>query len=178
MRVLQRLAFLTVLATTCSATVAEAIPINVAEFQWATILDPGLPCPDAVEDPACVPSDPLTLSIFTLTNIWDGPAPGPTLFDNRLSLPSGDLAFLDLDPAFPLNFNQLSEIGLPEFAAASVSFAFGADIITLGATLTQPDTFAVLQFDPVAAPVPEPGTLALLMTGGAAALVRRRRPRM
>jgi hypothetical protein len=162
----------TLLTAIVSAQTAWAAPINVAEFRWDTITDPGIDCPDPIVDPSCVPADPFTQSIFSLTNIWDGPAPGPTLFDNRLSLPSSDLAFFDLDPLFPFNFDQLAEIGIPAFAAVSVSFVFGTDTITLGAFLTQPDTFAVLRFTPAPAPIPEPGTLWLLGLG--AALVARR----
>jgi hypothetical protein len=182
MRALYRPALLAVLATIVGVTAVEATAIvdpraiNVAEFRWGTIVEPGLPCPPPSEDPACVPADPATLSIFTLTNIWDGPQPGGTLFDNRLTLPSGEFPLFDLEPGFPFHFDQLAEIGIPAFATTSVSFLYDSALVSLSATLTQPDTFAVLRFSP-SQPVPEPGTLALLLAGGTAAAVRRLRRR-
>jgi hypothetical protein len=162
MRAVHRLALLTVLTVvttgTFGATVASASTINVAEFRWDTLDEFGAPCAGGGADPLC-------LSIFTLTNIWDGPAPGATLFNNRLSLPSGDQFFFDLAAAFPFQFDQLAEVGIPAFAATSVSFLFGGDLISLGVTLTQPDTFAVLQFTPGQVPVPEPGTFGLVLLG-------------
>ena len=171
MRAIYRAALLTLLFTTVGAGAAHAVPINVAEFRWDLLLEPGIACPP--DEPSCVPEDPLARSIFTLTNIWDGPAPGATLFDNQLVLSTGSLAFFDLEPDFPLNFDQLSEIGVPTFASTGVSFLFGAEVVSLGATLTQPDTFAVLQFNPTS--VAEPGTLGLLALG--VTMLARRRPR-
>jgi hypothetical protein len=176
MRTIHRLALvaLTVVLTCLATNVAEAAPINVAEFRWETLSDPGLECPPA--DALCIPSDPSVLSVFSLTNIWDGPLPDPTLFDNRLTLPSGDQHFFDLGAEFPFDFDQLAELGTPTFATVSVSFSFEDTPISLHATLTQPDTFAVLQFDPVRA-VPEPGTLALVGIGVTLVLARRVRRR-
>lgn len=174
MRTIHRLALMTFVVMGIGVSAAQAAPINVAEFRWDTILDGGAGCDAA--DPSCVPVDPVVLSIFSLTNIWDGRDPAATLFENRLSLPTGDLTFFDLQPVFPFHFDQLAVEGIPEFAAASVSFLFGGQAISLSATLTQPDTFAVLQFDPPAS-VPEPGTVVLVGTGLTFALARRIRRR-
>jgi hypothetical protein len=161
---------LTLVAACLGTNTAEAAPINVAEFRWETLSDPGVECPPA--DQLCIPVDPSVISIFSLTNIWEGPAPGPTLFDNRLTLPTGDLDFLDLGPDFPFNFDQRAELGIPARATVAISFSFEATVVSLQATLTQPDSFAVLQFEP-ARPVPEPATLALVGTGITFVLARR-----
>lgn len=176
MRTIHRSTLITfTLVVTCLApSVAEAASINVAEFRWETLADPGVECPPA--DPLCVPVDPSVVSLFSLTNIWDGPAPGPTLFDTRLTLPSGGQDFFDLEPEFPFDFDQLAELGIPPFATVDVSFSFEHTIVSLHATLTQPDTFAVLQFEPTR-PVPEPATLALVATGVTFVVGRRMRRR-
>lgn len=161
MRAIRRLALLTLLFTTVAAGAAHAAPINVAEFRWDLLLEPGIQCP--ADDPTCVPEDPSPRSIFTLTNIWDGPSPGGNLFDNQLLLSTGSLAFFDLGPSFPFHFDQLSEIGIPTFAETRVSFLFDGQVVSLGARLTQPDTFAVLQFEPTT--VPEPCTFGLVALG-------------
>jgi len=150
-------------------TTAEAGPINVAEFRW-----------DAIE----IDTD-LVLSLFSLTNIWDGDNAGPTLFANQLTLPSGAQFWSDLAPPFPLggaNFEQLFDFGLlPQLAHVSVSFLLGTDTITLTGALSGPGAI-VLQYNvPDTTPVPEPSTLTLMGLGavavGRAALRRRRQQR-
>jgi hypothetical protein len=154
------------------ATGVEAAVINVAEFHWATQVEPELPCPDP-SDPVCVPTDAFALSFFMLTNIWDGPEPAPALFDNRLTLPSGDVDF-EQGAVFPFDFVQVTELGIPDSASIAVSFVFEGATVSLNATLTQPDSFAVLQFSP-SQPVPEPGTLALVALGAIASFAPSRR---
>jgi len=171
MRPVCRVAMLTLLAAAVTTSVAHAAPITVAEFRWDLLTEPGIECP--VDDEACVPEDGFTQSVFSLTNLWDGANPDVTLFNNTLTLPGTTFSFLDLTPLFPFQFDQLAVIGAPAFASASVSFLFGTDVVTLEATLTAPDTFAVLQFDP--APVPEPGTFGLLACGLAMLAGRARR---
>jgi hypothetical protein len=150
---------LTVFATASAAGVAHASSITVGEFRWDSL----------------TPDDPDGLSLFTLTNVWNGPAPAVTLVDNELSLPDGNIPFFDVGPDLPFNFDQFAVAGTPAFASISTSFFFAGELRTLAATLTAPDTFAVLQFDPPAAPVPEPGTLTLLGLGLACAARRLKR---
>jgi hypothetical protein len=161
-----RLTLALVLIPLVTAIPASADPINVAEFRWDAIeIDPGIACDPL--DAACVPVDATFLSLFSLTNIWDGALPGATLFGNRLSLPTGDQLWSDLEPPFPItgiNFEQLFDLGvLPGLATASVSFFLDNEIVTLTASLVAANTSVVLQFNPVA--VPEPGTLGLLGIG-------------
>jgi hypothetical protein len=161
MRVLCRVGLLTLFCTMLGAAAVQAAPINVAEFRWDVLSQPGIPC--AADDVSCVPEDPFSQSIFTLTNIWDGPGSDVTLFDNQLVLPTGNLAFFDVSTAFLANFDQLQTNDIPAAASTSVSFIWDGAIVSLQTTLNQPDTFAVLQFDPT--PVPEPGTSSLLAFG-------------
>src|SRR5688572_24997645 len=120
---------------------AEAAFITVAEFRWETTLS-SCGCDSNLD------------STFVLTNLWLGPDPAVTLFDNVLSLPSGDEPFFDLDLFAE---DRISVAGVPDFASVTVSFLFEGRLVTLGTTLRRPDTFDVLRFNPV----PEPGTLAL-----------------
>ena len=150
-----RLSLLLLFAIGFAPRAVSAASITVAEFRWDIIINDTEGCSAA--DPACL------LSVFSLTDLWDGPAPGPTLTNNQLTLSTGALRFLDLQTEFPFNFDQLAESGIPTLATISTSFLFDDQTITLGATLTQPNTFAVLQFDPTT--VPEPGTFGLLAVG-------------
>jgi hypothetical protein len=161
---------------------AAASTITVASFSWDVLFDdPGVPCDEA--DSECVPIPPSTFLSYSLTDLWDGPNPAPLLTNNSLTLPDVSLPFLDLVAGFPCasgladspcSFDQIALEGVPAFATATVSFLFDGQPITLAATLTEPNSVALLQFTPVpVTPVPEPGTLALTMLG-AATLVRRR----
>jgi hypothetical protein len=139
---------------TLSASTATASPINVAEARWEAI-DLG--------------DGETFLSLFSLTNIWDGEG-DVTLFGNQLQLPDGPQSWSDL--AGPLsggiNFEQLFAVGaLPNLASVSISFLFGGDVITLTGLLPAADSSVVLQFDPgeTPTPVPEPGTLGLVALG-------------
>lgn len=157
---LLRLASLTALALTLSAGVSHAAPINVAIFSWDVFTD------------LTVPDDPFTVSFFSLTNIWDGPG-AVDLFDSSLTLPTGTQPQDHLE--FPGTFEQAAIVGVPGFASTSVSFVFEGQKYTLDATLSNPDTLAVLQFDPTT--VPEPGTLGLLAVGSGLFTLRTRRRR-
>ena len=165
-----RLATFTLLALVGTGGFAHAGPITVAEFRWDAIVEPPIPCPP--EDPICVPEDAFVESVFSLTNLWDGPDPAVTLVASELSLAGGDtLTFFDL-PLF--GFDQIAVSGAPVFASIATSFQFDGQLTTLVATLNAADTFAVLRFTPPDAGVPEPGTLALAASG-LILLVRRRR---
>lgn len=157
-----RMSVLTALAMTLSAGIAHAAPINVATFSWDLFSEPGIECP--ADDPVCEPADPFALSFFSLTNIWDGPGT-ITLFDSELFLPTETRRFDD-------PFSQEPVLGIPALASTRVSFMFEGQTITLGATLSSPNTVA-LQFDPKT--VPEPGTLGLLALGSGLVTLRRRR---
>jgi hypothetical protein len=155
-----RLTFLITVALLLNAGIAQAAPITVAEFRWDVFIDD------------CVPDDPFSLSFFSLTSLWDGPDP-VTLSNNELILPGEPaLLFDDLEPG---GFGQQVVFGISPSALASVSFIFDGQPITLGATLSGPDSFAVLTFDPT--PVPEPGTLGLLALGTGLLTLRRRQRR-
>ncbi len=173
MRVLYRLVIVAGLALAGAGT-ASADPINVAEFRWNALQAPG--CEATPDDPFC------ELTQFTLSNIWDGPDPGPTFFDGVLTLPTGNMSWLDLSPpGAGFDIDQIAIFAdflpTPPFdALTEVSFTFAGEVVTLGGLLTDPDTFTVLQFDPGTAAIPEPGTLAL-MTIGSALLARRARHR-
>jgi hypothetical protein len=151
---LVRILAIMVFASAIGVARADASAINVAEFRW-----------DAIE----IDTD-LVLSLFSLTNIWDGDEAGPTLFANELTLPSGSQFWSDLAPPFPLgevNFEQLFDIGLlPQLAQVSISFLLGGDVITLTGSLTEANTAIVLQYNvPDTTPVPEPSTLTLMGLG-------------
>jgi hypothetical protein len=153
-------------AVTIGGTSADAAPINVAEFRWDTF--------DIDTD--------IVLSLFSLTNIWDGDEPGPTIFGNQLTLASGAQFWSDLAPPFPVggaNTEQLFDLGvLPTLAQVSISFLLGADVITLTGTLTQANTAIVLQYDvPDTQPIPEPSTLTLMGLGALAVARAARRRR-
>jgi hypothetical protein len=153
-----RLASIAALALVINAGIANAAPITVAEFRWDVVTDDSLP------------DDPFTLSFFSLTSLWDGLTP-VTLFNNELVLPGEQPSlFDDLDPG---GFSQQVVFGIPGSASTNVSFIFDGQTITLGATLTNGNSAAVLQFDPTT--VPEPGTLGLLALGGGLAALRSRR---
>ena len=178
MSVALRVAVLCLAALLIAARPSAALTINVAEFSWTTqLIDPSPNCD--LSDPECVP-DPFYLSTFLLTNLWDGPDPGPTLSHSVLGLPDGNQEWFDLAPPVPaggINIDQISLFGsLPSFADATVSFLFEGEQISLSARLIVPDTSVVLRFnapDPV--PVPEPGALTLIAVGVAAALTRLRK---
>ena len=155
-----RLAFLITLALLVNAGRAQAASITVAEFQWFLLTDDS------------VPDDPFPMSFFFLTSLWDGPTP-VTLSNNELILPGeAPSRFDDLDPG---GFSQQLVFGIPGSASTTVSFIFEGQAITLGATLSGPDSFAVLTFDPPT--VPEPGTLGLLALGSGLLTLRRRQRR-
>ncbi|HEY7502197.1 MAG TPA: PEP-CTERM sorting domain-containing protein [Vicinamibacterales bacterium] len=161
-----RVTLLTLLLMIAPAIPVHALPINVAEFRWDAIeIDPGVACDPL--DPFCSPIEATFLSLFSLTNIWDGEIPGPTLFNNRLSLPGSEQLWSTLAPPFPIggiNFEQLFELGvIPGIATASISFLVGDDLVTLTASLLEPNTSVVLQFE--AAGIPEPTTLGLMGVG-------------
>ena len=141
---------------------AQAAPINVAEFRWECAFD----------DFACT-ADPV-FSTFTLTNVWDGLEPAPTLVNNQLVVDDFQLSFLDLVSTPLLNFDQLTIAGIPALASINVSFLFAGELVQLSGALTSPNSFTVLTFEPKS--VPEPGTLGLLAIGAGVLLRRVRRP--
>jgi len=154
MRTLIRLTIAAVLVLTLQASTAHATPINVAEFRW-----------DAID----LGDGENFLSIFSLTNIWDGEG-NPDLFDNALFLPGDTPQFWSnlSGPLSAFNFEQLFTVGsLPSLASISISFLFADQVFTLTALLTQANSSIVLQFDPAAGPtpVPEPATVSLMALG-------------
>jgi hypothetical protein len=167
MRPLFRVALVTLCAMGLGARTASAAPITVAELLWEVTLDPAPGC--SLDDPTCA------FSTFSLTYLWDGAEPAPTLTQNDLLLADGSqMPFFDLDSGF--GFDQFALPGVPVFATLSTSFLFEGELVTLSATLAQPASqfaSAVLTYSPAAAPVPEPGTLALV-TLALAALIGRR----
>jgi PEP-CTERM motif-containing protein len=166
---LGRILAIAIFALTLGSARADAGPINVAEFRW-----------DAIE----IDTD-IVLSLFSLTNIWDGDEPAPTIFGNQLTLPSGTQFWSDLAPpllAGGVNFEQIFDIGLlPQLAQVSISFLLGTEIITLTGSLAEANTAILLQYNaPDPTPVPEPSTLTLLGLGALAmgrAAIRGRRQR-
>ncbi|HEY2435415.1 MAG TPA: PEP-CTERM sorting domain-containing protein [Vicinamibacterales bacterium] len=183
MRVASRIAVLTILTVVFSARGALASVITVAEFSWtSTLIDPSPNCDPT--DTACIP-DPLFQSVFLLTNLWDGPDPGPTLQGSRLTLPDGESVWFDLAPPNDptgTNIDQISIVDvLPLFADATIGFAFAGEDYALTRSLSAPDTSAVFSIevpDTPPAPVPEPGTLGLLSLGVVAGLSRVRHTRL
>ena len=161
-----RLGLLTAFALAINASAAQAATFTVAEFRWDVLTDPGIACPP--DDTACEPEDPFTQSIFSLTNLWDGPG-DVTLFDNTVTLPTETLPLNDLSL---FDFDQQAVIGVPGSAAVNVSFMFEGQLVALSPAALVTPGFAVLTFDPTA--VPEPGTFGLLAIG-VAFLVRRTR---
>lgn len=154
MRTWIRLTIATTLVLMLQVSAATATPINVAEARW-----------DAVD----LGDGETFLSLFSLTNIWDGDG-DVTLFGNLLQLPDGPQSWSDLAGPFSggINFEQLFAVGaLPSLASVSVSFLFADDVITLTGDLTGANSAIVLQFDPGdnPTPVPEPGTLGLVALG-------------
>jgi hypothetical protein len=154
MRTWIRLTVATTLVVLLHASTAHASPINVAEARW-----------DAID----LGDGETFLSLFSLTNIWDGDG-DVTLFSNQLLLPDGQQSWSDLAGPFSggINFEQLFAVGvLPNLASVSVSFLFANELITLTGDLTAANSAIVLQFDPGSspAPVPEPATLGLVALG-------------
>jgi len=167
MRATIGLAVLTFALTTVSARTVAASPINVAEFRWSTVVDDIEGCSPA--DPTCV------TSFFSLTSVWDDSDTSPILH-NEISLSTSETTGpFDLQTDVPFDFYQLVVPGLPAFGTVTTSFLFDGEVVSLSARLTQPDTFAVLRFDPTT--VPEPGTLGLLALGLAGMAGRARRAR-
>jgi PEP-CTERM motif-containing protein len=191
MRMASRIAILTVLTVIISTRGAFASIINVAEFNWtSTLIDPNPNCDPL--DSGCLPN-PLFQSVFQLTNIWDGPDPGPTLQGSRLTLPTQELLWFDVtapnDPS-GVNFDQIPILDtLPLFAQATIAFTFGGQDYTLTALLNSTDlavnesgdlasasqVLSIEVPDTPPAPVPEPGTLSLLAVGAVAGWSRARR---
>ena len=170
---MRHLARVSLLAAVCLAlpAAASAAPIIVGEFRWDVVLL------DAGAEPD-VP--PLFSSTYSITGLWDGADPAPTL-TGVLSL--GDGSSIDWFPIDGLGgFDQVGFFldSLPTLAATTtIFFDFGGETRTLFASLTDPGG-ALLQFDPdqtgtgtPPAPVPEPGTLGLLGLGLAAAIRKR-----
>jgi PEP-CTERM motif-containing protein len=163
MRALFRHATLLAVVFAASATPARTEPITVGEFRWDV-------CKGF--DPGC------GLSNFVLTNLWDDPSPAPALTSGQLTLSDGTITdWLGLD-------DQLLLAGVPAFARTTIAFDFNGIGRTITETLTGADlveftgdpttgfgpyssAFVLLKFDPdtALAPVPEPGTLALLASG-------------
>jgi hypothetical protein len=156
------IAFAAVLAT---APVANAAPItlNVAEFRW-----------NVVGDTCNVlgPTSDDCLSTFSLTYLWDGPAPEPVVSGN-LSIDGAFFGtFFDLDPFMP--FDQFALAGVPTTAEASISFLFGSPIslsavLNLSPAIYTPEgashLFQHTYDDGTTQSVPEPSTLALVGLG-------------
>jgi hypothetical protein len=161
-----RLAVAAALLLAVTPRAASAIPIVVAEFRWdATLLDPGVEC-DA-GDPSCEATAATYLSTYSLTGLWDGPEPAPTL-GGTVAL-GGSTGFDWLPITFDAGyFDQLGLIeSLPTFALTTVFFDFGGEVRSLTALLDAPG-FATLSFDSDDVPsagVPEPGTMSLLGLG-------------
>jgi hypothetical protein len=177
-----RLALVTALAIMLHASRVDAIPITVAEFRWDTTVLPGAECTDPT-DLECVPTDPLTQSLFSLTGLWDDPSTvAPTISGVVTFAGGGTIPWLDitLDTGY---FDQFLVDGVPLFTATTILFDYFGQTLSLDATLAAPG-FAVLSFDsesPTTPPaaVAEPGTLGLLGIGLlmlARSLTRRNRP--
>lgn len=168
-----------VLALTIVSPLTADAAIIVGEFRWdVTVSDACAADVDPLTDPDCA------LSLFVLTNLWDGPAPEPTL-EGELTIDAG------LPIAWsPLSFTganeQIPTAGVPGTASASVSFLFAGVQRTLGAVLTAGDLVATGDaFIPYSAArvlaieaetVPEP-VAVLLLTPAAIVAARRRRIR-
>jgi hypothetical protein len=166
MKRVTRVALVVFLGMMTFARSASAASILVGEFRWDTLVNSGEDCQGATVDPSCLTSQ------FTLSNLWDGPG-DVSLVNNTLTLPEGPFAFFDLTaPGLGLDIDQITLLGgvTPGPATVSVSFMFGTELLSLGATLTNPGTSATLTFTPPEVePVPEPATLSLIGLGLAAA---------
>ncbi len=174
MRVVTRLGLLVALFGSLAPRSAEAIPIIVAEFRWEAFLtDPGSACDPG--DTGCVPVDPTHFSTYSLTGLWDGLEPAPTLTGGVTLGGGSPFDWLPVSPDAGY-FDQLGMDGiLPTFASTTIFFDFRGETMSLSALLDGPG-FATLGFDaPEVAAVPEPGTLALLALGLAGIAGRRAR---
>ena len=169
------LAAMVILVASANVASADPITVDVAEFRWNVFGDT---C-----DPL-VPTSDDCLSQFTLTYLWNGPAPEPVV--------SGELAldgsffgsFVDLDSSFPVD--QFNVAGVPTTAQASISFLFGSTLVPMSVVLapssalfTPEGAFHLFTFeyDDGVQSVPEPSTLALASLGLLAAWRTRRRAR-
>jgi hypothetical protein len=162
-----RLALFICLAIVLHATRVDAIPITVAEFRWEATLIPGTECTDPT-DLECVPTDPISQSLFSLTGLWDDASTAAPTLGGIVTFAGGSaIPWLDitLDAGY---FDQFLVDGLPLSAATTILFDFLGQTISLDASLVAPG-FAVLSFDSEATTpptsVPEPTTLGLLGIG-------------
>ena len=157
-----RLGLLTAFAFAVSAATAHAGPFIVAEFRWDVFTDPPIECPP--EDAGCEPADAFTQSLFSLTNLWDGPG-DLTLDQNTVTLPPDTLPTdtLTLNDLNLFDSDQQLVVGIPDFAAIGVSFHFDGQIVSLAPSALLAPGSLVLTFDPTS--VPEPGTFGLLAIG-------------
>jgi hypothetical protein len=164
MRHLARISLLAAAVTIALPAAAGAAPIVVGEFRWdVTQID-----------------DALFSSVYSLTGLWDGADPAPTL-TGTLDLSDGtSIDWFAVDGLG--GFDQVG-VFLDSFptltATTTVFFDFGGETRSLFVSLSDPGG-ALLTFDPDQtgsdpgpAPVPEPGTLGLVGLG-LATIIRKR----